>query len=343
MSFERFCRRAKIDGPHFTKACEAFALIHNENEIFQEGQYVLTPDSLARRWSLSYDLLREQWDTIKAIPRADLDPKLAAKRLWIIFLGANEQEWLSNDIADDAVSDTLTTSPLDKSLQVFLTDLEKVMQSTSNPYSKPSVAIEFIEQLLDPACKFIDKSLIQACQNEGRFDIGKMFVFLDPLSTFDPEEDPITITPSLALEKYLDLHVFRVSVNPRIQAVRMLRGIESIRRTPPEGDYDFVSAASWLISDEHPGIFERSQFAGINDQRHMFDLNAAWSTPNLLETLKVDYFDAREIIFASITSIDLSPSNLTRYITSGMLPNVGTIRMPADAFFIPRNARIGGR
>ncbi len=176
-----------------------------------------------------------------------------------------------------------------------------------------------------------------SCKDRDEADddsIGNLAKLIDPTEQIDPLGATVLLDSS-SKDDCLILGIFKTSLNPRVQAVRILRGVETLRHSTEAANagYESISAASWLVSPERTRLLKLSGLKELAAQTCYYGVSNLLDNPDPFKILKDSPFSFSELLFSSVYSIGQSPNNLARFIADGTLPNVGAMRIPTADFF----------
>ncbi len=261
-------------------------------------------EALKKRLSLDYDLAEEWWDVVRSMPsKVRVSPRV---HNGLHLLQSIDDKWSSpaGKIVDGA----------------NIADLGKCKEGNAH---------KFVHKMISSKVYTFDQVMLEHCQDQLGPNIKNFFYAIG--GSYSPIESSVWVDE--ASPRTFELHVARVSRDPKIQTIRFMRDLDKERksRKPPSGEVIFKS---WLAQERFLPHFRRW---GLGPEQGLkieeYDMNELVKRPNKRTMPELGYFDLVSLMGTCLYSIVQSPNNLRAFLIKGELPRIGIISIPAEVFY----------
>lgn len=332
MSFETVIQRFEQSNCNFSNFCGFTEQWMRQN---RDPGFELDRPDLGRVWRLGYEVLSSIWNSTKSLPTEVRSNQWARNRLHLLFLDDRDKRSFLIFSRENIGSKNPTDYSIDAILDELVHDLTSQRSLKSSTMRKAPFPLfnGFIERMLSDEARDFDQAVLESCECEDGLFIGDFY----RLARVDHQSDPAKRAVSLKATEsspWLSLSINLVSTDPLEQKRRVLDELDNLRshKLPEYGDKP-IREYSWLIRRGNERYLKMLGLKTDDVRVEYYDLNRIFlpggSVPEGLSDLnKYNY-----VLHLSLLGLTLSRGQLRRFITTGLLPDVGLITIPSHIFF----------
>jgi hypothetical protein len=277
-------------------------------------------------WEYGYLQLRDLFSAIQLASNTPVETLIP--RLESLF---STRKGIQNELFRN-IGIGKTPKPLDVSIREHLSAISKSEGETSN--RKYRLAKIIVENLLRHST--LDQAIIQTSidpQNEN----SPAQNLNDILNLVTPNDKSITSALILDINEESDivnLHINPSSKNMFKMVGKLRNEVRQVRNNGEIYQYKPLFGVSWLVNPQLISLGKYLGFPQSTDIKYeFFNPDAILENSFNYRTLTNNDKLAKEILYAAFVGRFLSQGNLVRFLSEGLLPDVGTIYIPGKAFW----------